>query len=85
MSSGRDRSMKIYAKDGDAIVEIYSIKRDGEKLVMDAKVLDAMRMDMIITLDEVFSGLKMLLRGVVPYALLLPYFGLKRLFRRSPK
>lgn len=82
MSSGRDRSMKIYAKDGDAIVEIYSIKRDGEKLVMDAKVLDAMRMDMIITLDEVFSGMKIIFRGVIPYVLLAPYFGVRRLFRR---
>lgn len=74
--------MRIYAKDGNAIVEIYSIKRDGEKLVMDAKVLDAMRMDMILTLDEVFSGLKIMLRSVISYALLLPYFGLRRLFRR---
>ena len=77
--------MRIYAKDGDAIVEIYSIRRDGEKLVMDAKVLDAMRMDMILTLDEIFGGMKIVLQGVVPYLLLLPYFGLRRLFRRSFK
>lgn len=74
--------MRIYAKDGDAIVEIYSIRRDGEKLIMDAKVLGAIRMDMILTLDEIFNGLKIMLRGVISYALLLPYFGLRRLFRR---
>jgi len=77
--------MRIYTKDGDAIVEIYSIKRDGEKLVMDAKVLDAMRMDIILTLDEIFSGMKIMLRGVIPYVLLVPYFGLRRLFRRLLK
>ncbi len=76
------RCVKIYAEEGDAIVEIYSINRDGEKLVMDAKVLGAMRMNMFLTPDETFNGIKIMSQKLILYLLLLPYFGLRRLVRR---
>ena len=81
--SNGGRCVKIYADDGDAIVEIYSIKRNGEQLVMDAKVLGTMRMNMILKSDEIFSGMRILSKGLISYLLLLPYFGLRRLVRRS--
>lgn len=80
--SNSSRHVKIYAEDGDAIVEIYSIKRDGEQLVIDAKVLGAMRMNMTLTPDEIFNGMKMMSQELILYVLLLPYFGLRRLVRR---
>lgn len=74
--------VRIFAEDGDAIVEIYSIKRNGEKLVMDAKVLGAMRMNMIVTADEIFSGMKIMSCELILYLLFLPYLGLRRIGRR---
>jgi hypothetical protein len=74
--------VKIHAEDGETIVEIYSINRDGERLVMDAKVLGAMRMNIVLTPEEVFNGVKMLSQKLILYLLLLPYFGLRRIVRR---
>ena len=81
-SNWTGRCVRIYAEDGDAIVEIYSIKRNGEQLVMDAKVLGTMRMNMILNSDEIFSGMRIMSQGLISYLLLLPYFGLRRLVRR---
>lgn len=80
--SKSSRCVRIYTEEGDAIVEIYSIRRDGEKLVVDAKVLGAMRMNMILTPDETFNGIKIMSQKLILYLLLLPYFGLRRLVRR---
>jgi hypothetical protein len=77
------RCVKIYAEEGDAIVEIYSIERNGEKLVMDAKVLGAMRMNIVLTPEETCNGVKIMSQKLILYLLLLPYFSLRRLVRRS--
>ena len=78
------KGMRIYNEFGDVVAEFSSIKREGDKLVADGKALGAMRMDMIITIEEAFSGLRVLLCwGVISFVLLLPYFGVRRLFKRS--
>jgi len=70
---------KIQTPDGNTVVEIYSIKRLGENLIMDAKVLDAMRMEMMVTPKEVLNAARMLLPVSILYLLLLPFWSLKRL------
>ena len=78
------KGMRIYNEFGDVVAEFSSIKREGDKLVADGKALGAMRMDMIITIEEAFSGLRVLLCwSVISFALLLPYFGVRRLFKRA--
>ena len=78
--------VKVYNEDGEPIAVFYAVKRKGDKLVVDGKALDVMRMDMIFTSDEIFKAIRMALCwSVISFALLLPYFGVKRLFRRSPK
>ena len=78
------KGMRIYNEFGDVVAEFSSIKREGDKLVADGKALGAMRMDMIITIEEAFNGLRVLLCwGLISFALLLPYFGVRRLFKRS--
>jgi len=78
--------VKVYNEDGEPIAVFYAVKREGDKLVVDGKALDVMRMDMIFTSDEIFKAIRMALCwSVISYALLLPYFGVKRLFRRSSK
>ncbi|MGA2670536.1 MAG: hypothetical protein ABSF21_03860 [Dehalococcoidia bacterium] len=80
------KGMTVYIEDGDIAAVFYSVKRVGDKLVVDAKALDAMRMDMIFTQKEIFNGLKIAFSWeVISFVLLLPYFGLKRLIRRPEK
>ena len=60
---------------GDIAVTIYSVKREGDKLVMDGKALGTMRMDMILSAEEAFRGLKIALSWqCISFVLLLPYF-----------
>ena len=78
------KSMRIYNETGDIVAEFSSVRREGDKLVADGKALGTMRMDMIITIEEAFNGLRVLLCwGLISFALLLPYFGVRRLFKRS--
>lgn len=75
--------VKAYTREGDAIVTFYSAKREGDKLVADAMVLDSMRMDVVLTLKEVLGIVKMVLSwGVISYILLIPYFALKHCFSK---
>lgn len=76
--------MKVYTENGSIAASFDSVRRVGDKLVVDGKALDTMRMDMIFTLDEVLSGIKMALCwGLISYILLLPYFLVRRLFTRK--
>ena len=82
MQNKKKNNAKIQTPDGNTVVELYSIKRVGENLIMDAKVLDAMRMEMIVTPKEVYNTARMLLPASILYILSLPFWGLKRLFIR---
>jgi hypothetical protein len=80
------KSLKIYTQDGNEVLKVYSITREKYNLIMDCKVLDAMRMDVIVTPDEVFDNLNMLVKAVLPYVFLLLWLAMKRSFRsRSRK
>jgi hypothetical protein len=76
-------SATIYTENGSVALVLSSLRRQGDKLVIDGKALGTMRMDMILTPREFFNALKIILSwGVVSFVLLLPFFGLKRLFKR---
>lgn len=78
------KGMKVYTENGSVAASFHSVKRVGDKLIVDGKALDTMRMDMIFTLEETLSGLKMALCwGVISYFLLLPYFIFRRRFFRG--
>ena len=73
-------------RNGEVMAAFYSIKREGDKLVIDAKALDVMRMDMIITPAQVLKSLRMLFCWpVISFILLLPYFALRRLVAGKPR
>ena len=60
---------------GDIAVVIYSVRREGDKLVMDGKALGTMRMDMILSAEEAFRGLKIALSWqCISFVLLMPYY-----------
>jgi hypothetical protein len=73
----------IYTDNGGVALVLSSLRREGDKLVIDGKALGTMRMDMIITPGEFFNTLKIVFSwAVISYLLLLPFFGLGRLFKR---
>jgi hypothetical protein len=78
------KSLKIYTQDGNEVLKVYSITREKDNLIMDCKVLDAMRMDVMVTPDEVFENFNMLVKAILPYVFLLPWIAVKRLFRSRP-
>ena len=76
-------SVKIFNEDGEVVAAFYSVRRKGDRLVIDGKALDVMRMDMILMPREIFKLLRMTLCwGVISFILLLPYFGLKHIVGR---
>jgi hypothetical protein len=83
---GKNLTATIYTETGAIALVILSLKREGNKLVVDGKALGTMGMDMVLTIDEVVNLLKMLFcSGVASYMLLLPYFYLARTFNRSAR
>jgi len=82
-------SVKIFNEDGEVVAVFYSVRRKGDRLVIDGKALDVMRMDMILTPREILKLVRMTLCwGVISFILLLPYFGLKQIvgrFSREPQ
>ncbi len=78
--------MKVRSETGDIVAEFLSITRVDDKLFVDAKLLGSMRMDVVLMPEDVYDGAKLLFSWVVfTYILLMPYFGLRRLFGRSSK
>lgn len=78
-----NNGVRVLNEDGEVIAEFYSVRREGDKLVVDGKALGVMRMDMIFTLGELYKSARMALCwSVISFVLLLPYFGLKQIFRR---
>lgn len=70
--------MNIVNEVGDIAVVVYSVRREGDKLVMDGKALGTMRMDMIVTAEQALKGLKIAFGWqAVSFVLLLPYFWLR--------
>lgn len=49
-------SIVARTEDGSPVVEVFGMKFDGEKLIMDCKALDSMRMDVVIGADDIAAG-----------------------------
>lgn len=75
--------VKVLGEDGEVIAEFYAVKRKDNRLVIDGKALGVMRMDMILTSEELLKGARMFFSwGVFSYLLLIPYFILRTVFRQ---
>jgi len=60
---------------GDEAASIYSVKRVGDKLVMDGKALGTMQMDMILSAEDAFRAVKMVFSWeVLSFVLFLPFY-----------
>ena len=69
--------MKLYGADKRELMTVSRVERNGDQLIIKAKVFGTMPLTAILTPAEVRKGLKLLgLRGIV--------FLLTMAFRRSP-
>ena len=69
--------MKLYGPDRRELMTISRIERDGNQLVIKAKVFGTMPMTANVTPDTVREGLKLLgLRGIL-FVLSMPFRGSK--------
>jgi len=81
----KKKPIVICDRNGEVVAAFYSVTREGDKLVIDGKALDVMRMDMIITPAQVWKSLKLVFSWpVISFILLLPYFALRQLIARKP-
>lgn len=49
-------SIVARTEDGSPVVEVFGMKFDGQKLIMDCKALDSMRMDVVVSAEDVAAG-----------------------------
>ncbi|MFC2067647.1 hypothetical protein ACFLTP_01520 [Chloroflexota bacterium] len=69
----------VYTDSGSIALVINSVRREGDKLVIDGKALGEMRMDMVLRLPEVFNIFKIIFCWeVVIFILLVPFFYFNR-------
>jgi len=69
------QGITIRNENGDEAAAIFSIKRSGDKLIMDGMALGTMRMDMILGAEDALRAVRMMLSWeVVAFVLLLPFY-----------
>jgi hypothetical protein len=73
--------MKMYSKEGQEMVDMKKLERDGADLVITAKLMGAYSMKIYLKPEEVRAGLKLLSWRVIRYMPLM----LIRGFRASKK
>lgn len=67
--------MTIRTETGDEAASIYSVKRVGDRLVMEGKALGTMQMDMILSAEDAFRTVKMVFSWeVLSFVLFLPFY-----------
>lgn len=49
-------SIVATTEDGSPVVEVFSMKVDGDRLIMDCKALGSMRMDVVVSAHDVAAG-----------------------------
>lgn len=79
-------SVNVYNEDGEEVAAIYSVMRDGDKLVVDGKALGTISMDMILTTEQFLKGVRMVFCWpVISFIFLLPYFSIRNIISRRKK
>ena len=76
----------IRTETGDEAVSIYSMKRVGDKLVMEGKALGTMQMDMILSAEDALRAARMLFsRAGLSFIILLPFYAIKNKIAKRRK
>jgi hypothetical protein len=63
---------------GDEVASIYSLKRVGDKLVMEGKALGTMQMDMILSTENALRAARMMFSWAgLSFVILLPFYAIR--------
>lgn len=80
------QGVTIRNENGDEAAAIFSIKRSGDKLIMDGMALGSMRMDMIMDAEDALRAARMMLSWeVISFVLLLPFYAVRNRMRGCAK
>ena len=64
---------------GDEAASIFSVRRVGDKLVMDGKALGTMQMDMILSTEDALAAMRMAFSwDVLSFMFRLPFWALRK-------
>jgi hypothetical protein len=78
------KAVTIRNETGDEAAAIYSVKRVGDKLVMDGKALGTMQMDMILSTEDALRALKLMFSwAFISFILLLPFYAIRNSLRKG--
>jgi hypothetical protein len=76
----------IRTEAGDEAVAIHSMKRVGDKLIMQGKALGTMQMDMILSTEDALRAARMLFsRAGLSFIMLLPFHAIKNKIAKKRK
>jgi len=76
----------IRNESGDEAASIHSIKRVGDKLVMDGKALGTMQMDMILSSEDALRAARMMFSWQgLSFIILLPFFAIRNKIAKKKK
>jgi hypothetical protein len=71
---------------GDEAASIYSMKRVGDKLVMEGKALGTMQMDMILSAEDALRAARMMFSWAgLSFIILLPFYAIKNKIAKKRK
>ena len=76
----------VRTETGDEAASIYSMKRVGDKLVMEGKALGTMQMDMILSTEDALRAVRMMFSWAgLSFIILLPFYAIKNKIAKKRK
>jgi hypothetical protein len=71
-------AVTIRNETGDEAASIHSLKRVGDKLVMNGKVLGTMQMDMVLSAEDALRAVRMMFTWQgLSFIILLPFYAIR--------
>lgn len=71
----KKNSIMAKTEDGSPMVEVFSMRTEGDTLVMDCKALDSMRMNVVVKAEDIAKGMPIIKESkgaIIAFAKQLP-------------
>ncbi len=79
-------AVTIRNETGDEAASIHSLKRTGDKLVMNGKALGTMQMDMILSAEDALRAVRMMFTWPgLSFIILLPFYAIRNRIVKKKK
>lgn len=79
-------AVTIRNETGDEAASISSVRRAGDKLVMDGKALGTMQMNMILSAEDALRAVRMMFSWQgLSFIILLPFFAIRNKITKERK